>query len=87
MIKIDSNFDLIKNNFTVNNFFADLSFEFGDQSYQNEDEEGICRLIKRLLLNTRAVQKLRSGIFGLFLSNTEINYQGKNVQEVCTTAL
>ncbi len=36
---------------------------------------------------TRAVQKVRSRIFHLFLSNTEINYQGEDVQEVCTTTL
>ncbi len=38
--------------------------------------------------STRAVQKVRSPYFlSFFLGNTEINYQGENVQEVCTTIL
>ncbi len=36
---------------------------------------------------TRASQKVRSSIFYLFLGNTETNYQGENVQEVCLTTL
>ncbi len=48
----------------------------------------ICILYFTYKKCTRAVQKVRSRIFSLFfLCNTEINYQGENVQEVCTTTL
>ncbi len=33
------------------------------------------------------VQKVSPVFFVVFLGNTEINYEGENIQEVCTRAL